>query len=59
VGPIRWIAAGLCAWEVAAITTGKMPTLTQISAEHPVIGLLLVGALAIHLHKAPNRYPLR
>ena len=48
---MKWVAAGLCAWEVAAICTGKVPTLTQVSADHPWFGLFLVGALAVHLHK--------
>jgi len=58
---MRWVAAGLCAWEVAAICTGKIPTLTQVSAEHPWVGLLLVGALAVHLHRQPaaHRNPAR
>jgi len=48
---MKWVAAGLCAYEVGAITTGRVPTLTQLSAQHPWIGLVLVGALAVHLHK--------
>jgi len=51
---MKWVAAGLCAYEVGAITTGRVPTLTQLSAQHPWIGLFLVGALAIHLHRSPR-----
>ena len=51
----RWVAAGLCAYEVAAITTGKVPTVTQLCARHRVLGPALVAALAIHLYKVPRR----
>ena len=51
---MKWVAAGLCAFEVGAIATGRYPTLTQISGRHRWVGPLLVGALAVHLYRAPR-----
>lgn len=42
------IVAALCAYECAAITTGRVPTITTLNRRHPVIGVALVGALALH-----------
>lgn len=44
----KTVVAGLCAWEIAAITTGRVPTITTLNRRHPVIGVVLVGALALH-----------
>jgi hypothetical protein len=54
---MKWVAASLCAWEVAAICTGKVPTLTALSARHRLLGPVLVVALAVHLHRQPRRLP--
>ena len=51
---MKWVAASLCAYEVGAIATGRVPTLTQLSTRYPWVGFLLVGALAVHLHRAPH-----
>lgn len=51
---MKWVAAGLCGFEVAAICTGKVPTLTALSAKHRWLGPVLVGALAIHLWHSPR-----
>ena len=45
-------AAGLCGFEVVAITTGRVPTLTQLSARNRWLGPVLVVALAVHLYRA-------
>ena len=42
------VVAGLCAWEIAAITTGRVPTITTLNRRHPTVGVVLVGALALH-----------
>ncbi|GAW54760.1 hypothetical protein [Nocardioides sp. PD653] len=42
------VVAGLCAYEVAAITTGRVPTITTLNRRHPVIGIGIVIALALH-----------
>jgi hypothetical protein len=50
---VKWLAAGLCSYEVAAVTTGRAPTLTALSARHRWLGPVLVGGLAVHLWRAP------
>ena len=42
------ILAGICTYETAAIITGRVPTITTLNRRHPVIGVVLVGALALH-----------
>lgn len=42
------IVAGLCTYEVAAITTGRVPTITALNRRWPIVGAALVGALALH-----------
>lgn len=50
----KWIAAGLCGFEVLAITTRRVPTLTELSSRHRWLAPMLVGALAVHLYRAPR-----
>lgn len=50
---MKWAAAGLCGYELAAIVTGRVPTLTRLSARHRWLGPVLVGALAVHLARQP------
>ena len=42
------VVAGLCTYEATAILTGRVPTITTLNRRHPVIGVVLVGALALH-----------
>lgn len=42
------IVAALCAYEVAAITTSRVPTITALHRRWPAVGAVLVGALALH-----------
>lgn len=51
----RWVVIFGCSYEVSAIVTGRVPTLTQLSARYPALGPVLVVALAIHLYRAPGR----
>ena len=52
---MKWAAALLCAYEAGAITSGRLPTLTRLSREHRWLGPVLVGALAVHLYRQPQR----
>jgi hypothetical protein len=45
-------AASLCAYEVGAITTGKVPTITNLCGRHRWLAPALVVALAVHLARA-------
>lgn len=42
------LVAGLCGYEVVAITTGRVPTITALNRRCPVLGAALLGALAVH-----------
>lgn len=48
------IVAGICSYETAAIVSSfvpsvpTLPTITALNRRHPVIGVVLVGALALH-----------
>lgn len=42
------VVVGLCAWEVVAITTGRVPTITTLNRRWPAVGVVLVGALVLH-----------
>lgn len=47
----RSLVVGLCQYEVTAIVTGKLPTLTKLSRKHRWLPVLLVGGLAGHLYR--------
>ena len=51
---MKWVAAGLCGYELAAITTGRVPTLTALSGRYRLLGPVLVIALGVHLHRQPR-----
>ena len=42
------IVAALCTYEAVAITTGRVPTITALDRRWPAVGVVLVGALALH-----------
>lgn len=42
------LVVALCSYETAAIVTGRIPTLTALHRRWPAVGLVLVGALAVH-----------
>lgn len=42
------VVAALCTYEAVAILTGRVPTITALDRKWPVVGVVLVGALALH-----------
>jgi hypothetical protein len=46
---MKWAVAATCGYEVAAIATGRIPTLTMLADRHRWIAPILVAALAVHL----------
>lgn len=42
------LVATLCSYEVAAITTGRVPTITALNRRWPALGAAIVVALAVH-----------
>ena len=51
---VKAVVAGLCAYETTAILSGfvpnvpTLPTITALNSRYPVVGVVLVGALALH-----------
>lgn len=48
------LVAALCAYEVAAITSGRVPTITALNHRWPAVGAALVCALALHFCTPPE-----
>jgi hypothetical protein len=42
------LVVAFCSYEVAAVTTGLLPTITALTRRWPLLGVALVGALAVH-----------
>lgn len=49
----KWAAAAICGYEVAAIATGRLPTVTRLCQRHRVLAPALLTALAVHLYWHP------
>lgn len=45
---LRALVAGVCAWEVLAITTGRVPTVSRVSRRWPTFGAVVLDVLDIH-----------
>lgn len=43
-----WVVAAACAYEVAAILSGRFPTITQLNERHRIVGAVVVGWLVYH-----------
>jgi len=48
---LKWVTAALCTYEVVAITTGKVPTISKFSSRHKWLQPILVGTLTTHLYR--------
>lgn len=46
--PVRVFASGVCAYELAALWSDRLPTITAIVKAHPWIAPVILGALAYH-----------
>lgn len=44
----RRVVIALCSWEVAALLTRRVPTLSELVRRSPLIGAALLGALVHH-----------
>jgi hypothetical protein len=53
----RGVVIGLCQYEVAAILSGKTPTLTKLSREHRWLPWVILGGLTVHFYRS-NDLPL-
>jgi hypothetical protein len=48
----RSVVIGLCQYEVAAIVSGKTPTLTKLSRQHRWLPYVILGGLAVHFYRS-------
>lgn len=42
---LKWVTAAACTYEVTAIVTGRVPTVTALCGRYRALGPLLVAAL--------------
>lgn len=49
----RYVVATACAYETAAITTRKVPTISTLCYQKRWLTPVILGGLAIHLVKGP------
>ena len=50
---LRALVAGTCAWEVVAITTGWLPTVSRLARQYPAASAAVLGVLAWHFQPRP------
>jgi hypothetical protein len=48
----KWMAASICGYEVLAIASGRVPTVTALCGRFRWLGPTLVVALTVHLYRA-------
>lgn len=51
------VVVAVCSYEIAAILTGRFPTVTAFHRRWPVVGTALLGALAIHFYTPDPTLP--
>ena len=56
---LRLLVAGVCAWEVLAITTGRVPTVSRVSRRWPVFGSVVLDVLDLHFRARELLHPAR
>lgn len=54
---LRALVAAICAYEVVAIVTRKVPTVSRIARRYPVAGAVVLAGLARHFE--PLELPTR
>lgn len=55
---LRALVAGTCSWEVVAITTGRLPTVSRLARQYPAASAVVLGVLAWHFQPRPVPTPL-
>ena len=56
---MKWGVVAACGYEIAAITTGKTPTITMLCARRRWLAPAVLTILAVHLYRAPQMRPDR
>lgn len=49
----KWAVAAACAYEVAAITTDRTPTISTLCHRRPWLATVILGGLGLHLFICP------
>lgn len=52
---LKWVTAAVCTYEVTAIVTGRVPTVTALCCRHRALGPLLITALTADICYAQIR----
>lgn len=50
----KWAVAAVCAYEVAAISTDRCPTVSSLCHQRRWLTPVIVGGLAVHLLARPK-----
>jgi hypothetical protein len=50
---LRAVVASACVWEVAALTTHRLPTISRLSKRHPLFRVAVLATLAHHFRPDP------
>ncbi len=50
-----YAVAAACAWEVLAITTGLVPTISTLAYAYPVFGVGVLVGLSVHFWYKPKK----
>lgn len=50
---MKWGVVVACAYEVGAITTGKVPTITMLCGRYRWLAPAVIAVLAVHLYRQP------
>lgn len=57
VAHAKWAVAVVCAYEVAAITTDKTPTVSRLCHRNRWLTPVILAGLAVHLIRRPKEWP--
>jgi hypothetical protein len=50
IGVIRFLVVAGCSYEVFALSTGRVPTLSRVTQLHPWFGGAVLATLAMHFY---------
>lgn len=48
---LKTVVGGACAYEVYALVSGRVPTLSKLCRRHRAFEAFLLGTLVIHFHR--------
>jgi hypothetical protein len=51
---VKWGVVAACGYEIAAIATGRTPTITMLCGRHRWLAPAVLAILAVHLYRQPR-----